>query len=84
MRVGVQYRGQVNASATERVFTHSWPADWHVLWYVTPTNPRAGTPQIDFDTEVERASADRITYWIMVRNLTNQPVDYELRYAVLN
>ena len=40
--------------------------------------------QIDFDTEVERATADRITYWIMVRNLTNQPVDYELRYAVLN
>jgi hypothetical protein len=84
MRVGVQYRGQVNASATERVFTYNWPADLHVLWYVTPTNPRSGAPQIDFDTEVERASADRITYWIMVRNLTNQPVDYELRYAVLN
>jgi hypothetical protein len=42
MRVGVQYRGQVNASATERVFTYNWPADWHVLWYVTPTNPRSG------------------------------------------
>jgi hypothetical protein len=48
MRVGVQYRGQVNASATERVFTYNWPADWHVLWYVTPTNPRSGAPQIDW------------------------------------
>jgi hypothetical protein len=84
MRVGVQFRGQVNASATQRVFTSNWPSDWHVLWYVAPTNARSGAPQIDFDTEVERASADRITYWIMVRNLTDQPVDYELRYAVLN
>ena len=84
MRVGVQYRGQVSGGATQRVFTFNWPASWHVLWHVAPTSPRVGAPQLDYDTEVERASADRITYWIMVRNLTAQPVDYELRYAVLN
>lgn len=84
MRVGVQYRGQVGASATQRVFTFNWPENWHVLWYVVPTDPRTGGAQIDFDTEVERASSTRITYWIVVRNLTSSPVDYELRYAVLN
>ena len=84
MRVGVQYRGQINARATQRVFTFNWSADQHILWYVVPTSPRTGAPQLDFDTEVERASADRITYWIIVRNLTDQPVDYEMRYAILN
>ena len=84
MRVGVQFRGHINPRATQRVFTFNWPASWHVLWYVAPTSPRVGAPQIDFDTEVERASADRITYWIIVRNLTDQAVDYEMRYAVLN
>jgi hypothetical protein len=84
MRVGVQYRGQVNARATQRVFTFNWPVAWHVLWYVAPTSPQRGAPQLDFNTEVERASSDRLTYWITVRNLTAQPVDYELRYAVLN
>ena len=84
MRVGVQYRGQVNARATQRVFTFNWSAASHILWYVVPTSPRSGAPQLDFDTEVERASADHITYWITVRNLTDQPVDYELRYAILN
>ena len=84
MRVGVQYRGRVGPNATQRVFTFNWPAAWHVLWYVTPTSPRSGSPQLDFDTQVERADPDRITYWIIVRNLVNTPVDYELRYAVLN
>ena len=84
MRVGVQYRGTVGPNATQRVFTFNWAAAQHVIWYVTPTTPRAGAPQLDWDTHVERASADRITYWIIVRNLTNSAVGYEMRYAVLN
>ncbi len=84
MRVGVQYRGTVGPNATQRVFTFNWAATQHVIWYVTPTTPRAGAPQLDWDTHVERASADRITYWIIVRNLTSSAVAYEMRYAVLN
>jgi hypothetical protein len=34
--------------------------------------------------QVERASADFITYWITIRNITSAPVDIEARYAVLN
>ena len=47
-------------------------------------HPASRGPQLDWDTQVERASADRITYWIIVRNLTSSAVDYEMRYAVLN
>lgn len=84
MRVGVQYRGTVGANSTQRVFTFNWPAAQHIIWHVTPTTPRPGAPQLDWDTHVERASTDRITYWILVRNLTSSAVDYEMRYAVLN
>jgi hypothetical protein len=83
MSVGVQYRGTVGPGATQRVFTHNWAASLHVIWYVTPTTPAAGAPQLDWDTQVERASADRITYWVIVRNLTGSAVDYEMRYAIL-
>lgn len=80
--VGVQFRGEVPANATRRWFTFNWPAQWHVLWSVIPTTPRRGAPQIDFDVHVERASHERITYWIVVRNLTNEAVQIEGRYAV--
>lgn len=84
MYVGVQYRGTVAPNATMRVFTFNWAASQHVIWYVTPTTPQPGAPQLSWDTQVERASADRVTYWIVVRNLTNRAVAYEMRYAVLN
>ena len=84
MRVGVQFTGNVPAGATRRWFTHSWPAAWHTAWYVVPTSPRVGAPQIDWSVEVERASSTHITYWISIRNVTPAPVDIEARYAVLN
>jgi len=80
---GVQFRGTVPANSTRRWFTHSWPAQWHVLWSVVPTTPERGGPQVDFDVQVERASHSHITYWITIRNLTSESVDIEARYAVL-
>jgi len=70
--------------ASNRWFTFNWPATWHVVWYMVPTSPRAGAPQVDWDVAVERASATHCTYWITVKNLTNQTVTFEGRYAVLN
>lgn len=84
MRVGVQFRGNIPANATRRWFTHSWPQAWHVAWYVVPTSPRVGSPQIEWDVQVERASSTNITYWISIKNLTPVAVDIEARYAVLN
>ena len=84
MRVGVQVTGTVAPNATQRWFTFNWPENWHVAWNVVPTSPRPGAAQIDWDVEVERASAGAITYWVSIKNLTAQPVNIEARYAVLN
>ncbi len=81
--VGVQFTGAVPANSTRRWFTFNWPAHWHVLWTVIPTNPRPGAPQIQWKVQVERASDKYITYWIEVTNLTPASADIEARFAVL-
>jgi hypothetical protein len=34
--------------------------------------------------QIERADARFVTYWITVKNLTAQPVNFEGRYAILS
>lgn len=84
MWTNVQFTGTLGAGATGRWFTHSWPVQWHVVWYMMPTSPQAGAPQLDWDVAVERADATRCTYWLTVKNLTSAPVTFEGRYAVLS
>jgi hypothetical protein len=84
MRTGTQWTGSLNPGQTQKWFTFNWPSSWHVVWYVVPTTPKVGAPELDWDVEVERASTDRCTYWITVKNLTTVAVSFEGRYAVLN
>lgn len=84
MRVGVQFTGAIPAHSSRRWFTFRWPQQWHVVWYVVPTSPRSGAPQIEWDVAVERASSAYITYWITIKNLSPVPVNIEARYAILN
>ena len=49
-----------------------------------PTTVRPGAPQVSWNVQVERASAEFVTYWITVTNLTASPVDFEGRYCVLS
>lgn len=84
MRTGVQFTGSLAANESRRWFTFGWPAAWHVVWYVMPTSPRAGAPQVGWEVAVERASSTDTTYWITVRNLTPTTVTFEGRYAVLS
>ncbi len=84
MRVGVQFTGTIPARSSRRWFTFRWPQQWHVVWYVVPTSPRSGAPQIEWDVAVERASSAYITYWITIKNLSPVPVNIEARYAILN
>ncbi|MEW2413647.1 hypothetical protein AB0953_07985 [Streptomyces sp. NPDC046866] len=87
MWTDTQFTGSLEPGATQRWSTSDWPASWHVVWYVVPTSPAAppsGGPQVDWDVAVERASADKATYWITVKNLTSDPVTFEGRFAVLN
>jgi len=81
--VGVQFRGTIPAHQTQRWFTFNWPAHWHIIWTVVPTNPRPGGPQIKWRVQVERASDRFITYWINITNVSASPVDIEARFAVL-
>jgi len=80
----VQFTGTVPAGQTRRWFTFNWPADWHVVWHVVPTSPLLGTPELQWDIQVERASAAAITYWVNVTNISPSSVNFEARYAVLN
>ncbi|ROO85831.1 hypothetical protein EDD29_3380 [Actinocorallia herbida] len=84
MRVGTQFTGALGPGQTGQWFTHSWPQDWHVTWNFMPTTPQPGGPQIEWEVDVERASATSVTYWFTVKNLGSAPTDFEARYAVLN
>ena len=81
---GVQFQGALAANQTGRWFTFNWPATWHVLWTVMPTTVKNGAPELTWSTQVERASAEYITYWISVTNLTNVPINFEGRFAILS
>lgn len=81
---GVQWTGSLAGNQTKRWFTFNWPATWHILWTVMPTTPRPGAPQVSWTVEVERGDSERATYWITVRNLTPQSLQFQGRYAILS
>jgi len=84
MWTGVQFTGSLASGASQRWFTYGWPVQWHVVWYMMPTSPRTGAPQLGWSVSVERANATQCTYWIAVKNLTPATVTFEGRYAVLS
>jgi hypothetical protein len=81
---GVQFRGSVPANSTRTWFTHSWPAQWFVIWTVVPTSPVVDGPaQIEWTTRVTRQSGGLLKYFLAIRNLTGGPVGVEARFDVL-
>jgi hypothetical protein len=84
MWTGVQWTGTLGPGASNCWFTHSWATSWHVVWYMMPTSPQPGAPEIDWDVAVERANDTQCTYWITVKNLTSNTITFEGRYAVLS
>jgi hypothetical protein len=83
MNTGVQFRGNLTPNQTHSWFTFGWNANQHVLWEMVPDTPRAGAPQISWSVAIERYEAAHVTYWITATNLTNQPLQFEGRYAIL-
>jgi hypothetical protein len=81
---GTQFTGTLAAGTSGRWFTFNWPATWHVIWTVMPTTPTPGGPSVTWKTQVERASAEFVTYWINVSNVTNRTVQFEGRFAILS
>ena len=84
MYTGTQLTGTLAPNSSNRWFTWGWNPALHVVWYMMPTSPQPGTPQVDWDITVERANATQCTYWITVRNLTAATLTFEGRYVVLN
>jgi hypothetical protein len=81
---GVQWTGTIPPWGTQLWFTWNWPSAWHVVWYLMPTTPKPGAPELGWDVAVERANATKCTHWITVRNLTGNQVTFEGRFAVLS
>jgi hypothetical protein len=84
MWTNVQFTGSLAPDQTGRWFTYGWPTSWHVVWYMMPSTPQPGAPEVDWSVAVERANATQCTYWITVVNRTASAVTFEGRYAVLN
>ncbi|MDM0053807.1 hypothetical protein [Variovorax sp. J22R115] len=81
---GTQFTGSLAPNASGRWFTFNWPATWHVVWTVMPTNVLPGAPAVTLRTQVERASSEFVTYWLNVTNLTASTVQFEGRFAILS
>jgi hypothetical protein len=80
---GVQFTGSLAANQTQRWFTFNWPATWYVVWSVMPTTI-GNAAQITMTLQVQRASAEFVTYWLTVQNLTASPVNFEGRFCILS
>jgi hypothetical protein len=80
---GVQWFGSIGPNQSRRWFTWGWSPSSHIIWTVMPLTPCPGAPQLTWKTQVERANANQCTYWIIVTNLTGDPVKFEGRYDVL-
>jgi hypothetical protein len=81
---GTQWTGSLGPNQTQRWFTFNWPATWHIVWTVMPVTPFAGGAEVTWSVAIERASAEFVTYWITVQNLSNVPITFEGRYAILS
>lgn len=80
---GVQFTGTLAANETRRWFTFNWREWQRVEWWMLPTTITPGGAQVRWDVALERASGNRITYWLTVTNLTAAPLTFEGRYTVL-
>ena len=78
---GVGWWGSLDAGATRTWAMSGWPASWHVQWTVQPASLGA---RLSSEVEVERVSAEHVTYHVTVRNLSASPARCEGRYAVLS
>ena len=81
---GRQWSGTISAGQSHDWFTWGWPATWHVVWTMMPTTPQVGVPAITWNVRVERASAEYVTYWITVTNLSGANVNFDGRYCILS
>jgi hypothetical protein len=54
-----------------------------VLWTVVPTSPVTPTAGVSWRVRVERASRERLTYWVSITNDTGVAVEVDARYEIV-
>lgn len=81
---GRQWSGTITAGQSHDWYTWGWPATWHVVWTVMPTTPQLGVPALTWNVRVERASAEYVTYWITVTNVSGANVNFDGRFCILS
>lgn len=79
-----QFEGSLAPRETKRWFSHSWPATWHMIWTVMPNTITLRSPSVKWKVQAEKASAEFVTYWLIITNLTDRPVQFEGRYSILS
>jgi hypothetical protein len=55
-----------------------------MIWTVMPTTVDTANAQLTWTVQVQRASAEFLTYWITVQNLTAATVAFQGRYCILS
>jgi hypothetical protein len=85
MIFGTQFTGSVATGQTRTWFTHSWQQSYHVVWSVIPTSPIVdGGAQLEWSVQSTRQATNLVKWFIVVKNVTNAPVTFQARYAILN
>jgi hypothetical protein len=83
MQLGTHFSGSLAAGATGSWFSEGWGAGWGTSFTVVPTSPvHDQGPQLEWDTRSEPGDPSAVTWWFTVRNLTERPLDFEVRYAL--
>ena len=84
MVVGVQIADTMPPNATIDYYTWGWDPSLDVVWTVYPTTPGPGSPEVEWNVAIERASDTSVTYHVTITNLTSSDLGVEGRYAILN
>lgn len=83
--VGTQFTGSLAPGQSASWFTHSWNANWNVVWTCVPTAPVVdGAAQIEWTVRNTRQAANLVKWFITARNLTSSNLTFQARYAILN
>jgi hypothetical protein len=82
---GTQFTGNLAPNQTTTWFTHSWNANWNVVWVCVPTSPVVDGPaQLEWSVRNTRQAANLVKWFITARNVTGSNLSFQARYAILN
>lgn len=83
--LGTQFSGTIGPGQTKTWFSHSWNANWNVVWTCVPTSPVVdGSAQIEWTIRNTRQAANLVKWFITAKNLTGNNLTFQARYAILN